>query len=141
MRKHRNTYIYRLRGSLGDVALVPAAAHNLARKYTDTGQEELHASNLIAEETSVTLRRDLPHISWTSAASLLMPFDLGAVQRSAWCRFLRRELTIPRSRKLCERVCTDGCDPQEHQLACVPGTIYDSRLHQQGRCVSGPRLK
>jgi hypothetical protein len=54
MRKHRNTYIYRLRGSLGDVALVPAAAHNLAHKYTDTGQEELHASNLIAEETSVS---------------------------------------------------------------------------------------
>src|SRR6266699_4283936 len=102
MRKHGNKYIYRLRGPLGDVALVPAAAHNLAHKYTDTGLKELHVSNLIAEETSVPPRRDLPPISWTPGASLLMSFDLDAVQRLAWCRPLRRELTIPSSRKLCE---------------------------------------
>jgi hypothetical protein len=141
MRKHRNTYIYRLRGSLGDVALVPAAAHNLAHKYTDTGLEVLHVSNLIAEETSVTPQRYLPSISWTTGASLLMPFDPDAVQRLAWYRFLRRELTISSSRKLCERACTDGCDPKEYRLACTPGTGYDSCLHRQGLCVSGPRLK
>jgi hypothetical protein len=124
MRKHRNTYIYRHRGSLDDVALVLAAAHNLAHKYTDTGVEDLHVSNLIAEEYLVTPRLDLPPISWTPGASLLMPFDPDVVQRLAWCRFLRRELMIPGSRKLCERACTDGCDPKEYRLGCVPGTEH-----------------
>src|SRR6266852_5271239 len=142
MRKYRNTYIYRRHGSLGDVALVLAAAHNLAHKYNGTGVEGLHVSNLIAEEYSVTPRRDLPPISWTPGVSLVMPFDLDVVQRLAWCRFLRRGLTIPRSRKLCERACTDGCNPKEYRLTCIPGTSrYGSCLRQEGRCGSGPRLK
>ena len=82
MRKHRNTYIYWHLGSLGDVALVLAAAHNFAHKYTDTGVD-LHVSNLIAEEYLVTPRRHLPPISWTPGASLLIPFDPDALQPSA----------------------------------------------------------
>jgi hypothetical protein len=117
MRKHRNTYIYRHRGSLGDVALVLASAHSLAHKYTDTGVEGLHVSNLIAEEYSVTPRRNPPLIFWTAEAPLLMPFDLDALQRLAWCRFPRRELMILGSRKLCERACADGRDPKENGLA------------------------
>jgi hypothetical protein len=115
-----------LRGSLGDVALVPAAAHNLAHRCTDTGLEVLPVSNSIAEETSVIARRDLPPISRAPGASLLMLFDLDSVPRLAWCRFLQRELTIPRSRKLCERACTDGCDPKEYRSACIPGASHDS---------------
>jgi len=139
MRKHHNTHIWRLHGFLGDVALVPVAAYNLAHKYTDIGLEELHISNLIAEETSVTLRNDLPRISLTPGTSLLTHFDLGTVKRLAWCRFLRGGLTVSRGRKLCERACTDGC-PKECRLACNSGTSYDSCL-QQGRRVSGPRLR
>ena len=73
MRKHRNTYIYMLRGSLGGVALVPAAGHNLAHRCTDTGLEEFHVSRFDRRgDVDDSYGGTFLPISQTPGASLLL---------------------------------------------------------------------
>ena len=124
---------YNLRKALGDVALVPAAANNFAHKSTDTGLEPGVYIRRAAVRTTLvteTITVRLPLISWIPGGFLLKSFDLDAVQQLTWCRPLQRELTIPKSRKLCEHA---ACESENRQSP--PCELQLLNCHPQRHCT------